>query len=107
MAYMPEVLEYEEHRMIVATRLQVLAITTADQGRVLEGGRRLSDALLQTLIAQGSRASVDGALTAIVARDNLRSIRLCERNGLVSQFAHGIEYVRMFGRFGSGPFSLE
>lgn len=91
--------------MILAMRLQVLAIATADQGRSLESGRRLSDALLQTLIAEAARMAADGLLTAIVARDNLRSIRLCERNGLGSQIAHSIEYVRMFGRFGSGRFA--
>ena len=59
------------------------------------------------MIAQAARLSVDGTLTAIVARDNLRSIKLCERNGLVAQVAHSIDYVRMFGRFGTGPFSPE
>jgi hypothetical protein len=50
--------------------------------------------------------SVDGTLTEIVARDNLRSVNLCERHGFDSQIAHSIEYVRMFGRFGTGPFTL-
>jgi L-amino acid N-acyltransferase YncA len=104
MAYMPEALEYEERHMILVMRLHVLAIATGDQGRVLENGRRLSDALMQTLIAEAARVSVDGTLTAIAARDNLRSVRLCERNGFDSQIADSIEYVRMFGRFGTGSF---
>ena len=107
MAYMPWALNFEEHDMIFSMRLQVLAIATADQGRVLVRGRRLSDALMQTLIARAAPLSFDGALTAIVARDNLRSIKLCERNGLTSQIAHGIEYVQMLGRFGTGTFSVE
>jgi L-amino acid N-acyltransferase YncA len=102
MAYTPEAIEYGERNMILAMRLQVLAIATADQGRVLQSAGRLSDALLQTLIAEAAPMAADGLLTVIVARDNLRSVRLCERNGFGSQIAHSTDYVRMFGRFGTG-----
>ena len=47
MAFMPEALDFEENSSILAMRLQVLAIATADQGRLLERGRRLSDALMR------------------------------------------------------------
>jgi L-amino acid N-acyltransferase YncA len=106
MAYVPELARAEEADWILIVRLQVLAIALEDQRRVLESGRRLSDALLQTLIAQAVEYSVGGALTAIVARDNVRSINLCERNGIDSQFAHGSRYVLMSGTFGDEPLSL-
>jgi len=107
MAHRPEALELQERHAIVVARLQVLAIDRADQGRVFESGGRLSDGLMQTLIAHAVPASVEGVITALVARDNLRSLRLCERNGLGSQVMHDARYVRVLGRFGSGAFSVE
>ncbi len=107
MAYMPEMLEVEEQHLIAAARLHVLAIASTDQGRVLDSGRRLSDALLQTLIAKATPTSIEGVLTAVVARENVRSIRLCERNGLSVQIAYDARHVRVVRRFGSGAFALD
>jgi RimJ/RimL family protein N-acetyltransferase len=38
-------------------------------------------------------------ITAIVAKENLRSIRLCERNGLRSQVEYDPAHIRLTGNF--------
>jgi hypothetical protein len=88
-------------RTIVATRLSLLALARADQGRRLEDGRRLSDLVMSTLIVDALKTRESDVLTAIVARDNLRSIRLCERNGLRSQIRYDVDHVRLWGVFGA------
>jgi hypothetical protein len=88
-------------RTIVATRLSLLALSLADQGRRLDDGRRLSDLVMSTLIVDALETRESDVLTALVARDNLRSIRLCERNGLRSQVRYDINHVRLWGLFGS------
>ena len=84
-----------------AIRLQVLAVGLADQGRVLASGHRLADVVLATLIDDATRVRPTDLATAIVAAENLRSISLCERNGLRSQTRCGDGYVRLTGRVGS------
>jgi hypothetical protein len=109
--YLPEVLivapggsaqatpENVPTRAVAAVRLQVMALTREDQGRTTEGGRRLSGLVMDTLIAEaiGGRRSV--LLTAIVARENLRSLALCERHGLTSQIAYDAAHVRLSAYF--------
>jgi hypothetical protein len=90
---------------IVAARLHVLAISIEHQGRRLAGGTRLSDIVMATLIADALEIREVEVATAIVARDNLRSIALCERNGLRSQVRYDGTHIRLSGRLGprGGP----
>lgn len=83
----------------VATRLHVLALSLGDQGRRLADGRRLSDVVMHTLISDALNELDTGLLTAIVARENLRSIALCERHGFRSQVEYDSRHVRLGGNF--------
>jgi hypothetical protein len=56
-----------------AARLQVLAISIADQGKVLEDGARLADVLIATLIADALEHVETDLITGIVASENRRS----------------------------------
>lgn len=82
-----------------ATRLHVLALARTDQGRRMTDGRRLSDLVMESFISDAVAIRTTGILTAIAACDHLKSIALCERNGLVSQVRHGLDYVRLTGWF--------
>ena len=95
----PELLPTADAVHRFATRLHHLAIDVSDRGRRLPDHRRLSDALMQTLIADAIDAWTTGVLTAIVAADNDRSLAMCERNGLRSRTRHGTRYVRVTGLF--------
>lgn len=85
--------------LLLAVRLQLMAIATGDQGRVLDNGERLSDLLMQSILSDALSTQGTGVLTAIVARDNLRSLALCERHGLRSQVEYDHRHVRLTGRF--------
>jgi len=98
-AHHPEVLLREDATGILATRLQLLAIATTDQGRRLEDGTRLSDTVMQTLIADAIETRGTPVLTGIVAQENVRSMACCERNGLRSQVAYDDLHVRLSGHF--------
>jgi hypothetical protein len=99
MAHVPEGLLVKPRSLILATRLQVLALSTQDQGRILPDGRRLADLALSTLLADALDTREPEVLTAIVARDNIRSLAVCERHGLRSQVPHGSDCVRLSSRF--------
>jgi hypothetical protein len=99
MAHALEVLLEDAGPAIVATRLHLLAMSIEDQGRRLEDERRLSDLVVQTLISDAFQTRETGVLTAVVARENLRSIALCERNGLRSQVRFDRRHIRLTGSF--------
>ncbi len=99
MAHYPEGLIRASAALILATRLQVLAIAVTDQGRRLKDGTRLSDALMRTVIHHALDTRRYPVLTTIVAQDNLRSVAVCERNGLRSQIQHDGRHVRLSGHF--------
>jgi hypothetical protein len=92
-----------EGRAYEAVRLSVLALGLADQGRVLHDGRRLSDLVMETLIAEaiGGRSSV--LVSGVVARANHRSIALCERHKLRSQTQYDSLHLRVSGLFTRSP----
>jgi ribosomal protein S18 acetylase RimI-like enzyme len=92
-------LQKKRERLLLAVRLQLLGIAVADQGRRLEDGSRLSDAILKTVITDALEVWEAHVFTAIVAEDNLRSIALCERNGLSSQVRYDRRHVRLTGTF--------
>jgi hypothetical protein len=82
-----------------AIRLHVLALSLEDQGRQLADGRRLSDLVMATLIAEAFGDRESAVLTALVAKDNLRSLALCARHGLTSQVEFDRRHVRVSGHF--------
>jgi hypothetical protein len=106
--YRPEMLlvevEREEETKYIfrgdpATRLHVLALSLEQQGRRLPDGRRMSDLVMQTLMADALGKREEMVLTAVVARDNLRSLALCTRHRLTSQIEYDRRHVRLSGRF--------
>jgi ribosomal protein S18 acetylase RimI-like enzyme len=86
-------------RSKVVTRLQVLALSLKDQGRTCSDGRRISDLVIASLMTEALGANERHTLTALVAKDNLRSIALLERHGLRSQIEHDARHLRMSGHF--------
>ncbi|HEU0251006.1 MAG TPA: hypothetical protein VFR48_09810 [Solirubrobacteraceae bacterium] len=97
-AHTNDVLIMPDDGTCMAARLQVLAISVTDQGRRLHGGTHLSDVLMATLIADAMDRQRTDVITAIVAGENLRSVALCERNGLHSQTRYSSRYLRLTGR---------
>ncbi len=53
---------------------------------------------MATLIADALEIREVEVVTAIVARDNVRSIALCERHGLRSQVEYDGAHIRLSGR---------
>jgi hypothetical protein len=100
LAHHLEMLLRDRGNGIVAARLHVLAISIEHQGRRLAGGTRLSDIVMATLIADALEIREVEVATAIVASENLRSIALCERNGLRSQVQYNGSHIRLSGRLG-------
>lgn len=86
-------------RGTTATRLHVLALSLADHRRRLSVGHRLSDLVMETLISEALGDRANAVLTAIVARDNLVSLALCERHALMSQIEYDARHVRLSARF--------
>lgn len=82
-----------------AILIHLLAISRLRQGKKLDDGAPLSDAVLQTTIFDGMEKWNSDVVTAIVAQDNLRAMAVLERNGLVSQISYGPGYIRLTGRF--------
>lgn len=86
--------------ILVARRLNLVALSRTDHGRRFADRRRLSDLLMETLIVDAlETAPKTSVLTAVVARENLRSIALCERHGLRSQVAYDHRHLRLWGQF--------
>lgn len=98
-AHHPEALLREDGTLLLTTRLQLLALAAEDQGRRLADGTRLSDTMMEALIADAIETRREDVLTAIVAQDNLRSMALCRRRGLRSEVRYGSRYVRLTGHF--------
>jgi len=90
-------------RGMQATRLHVLALSVDQQGRRIGDGRRLSDLTMATLISEAMADRESAVLTAVVARDNLRSVALCSRHGLTSQIAYDASHLRVSGYFSRTP----
>lgn len=72
---------------IAATKLEVLAIASAWQGRRFRSGERASDVLLAAVMSDVARRVPprDARVFAIVHEDNRRSLALLRRHGLVEE----------------------
>jgi hypothetical protein len=89
----------DAYRATPAIRLVVLALARSDQGRRVPGGQALSSLAMQTLMAEAMSTQRRSLLTAIVARENLRSLALCERHRLSSQVGYDPLHIRLSGHF--------
>ena len=82
------------------TYLVVAAVRLDRQGSRLEGGPRLSDALMKVVVADALASDRDPYVYALVAADNSRSRRMCERLGLTADSVRPHpDYVFYSGRF--------
>jgi hypothetical protein len=76
-----------------ATKLEVVAVATTWQGRRFEegtaGGPRVSDVVMSALMADVSERVPprDARVFAVVHEDNVRSLALCRRYGLVQEMS--------------------
>jgi hypothetical protein len=81
-----------------ATKLYVVALSSAWQGRRFASGDRASDVVMSaamTDIAARTPAR-DARVYAVVHEDNAKSIALCKRHGLVHELSRpGPHYVRL------------
>jgi RimJ/RimL family protein N-acetyltransferase len=98
-AHQPEELEMTSGDTWLATRLVVLAVDLDHQGARLGDRLTFSQAALDSLISDAVRHWDVGTVSALVARDNIRSQRLCRRCGLVFETRENLHYLRMTGRF--------
>lgn len=72
-----------------ATKLEVLAIVNAWQGRRFHSGERASDVLMSAVMTDVSARVPprDARVFALVHEDNQRSIAVCRRHGLVEEMS--------------------
>ena len=98
-SHQPESLVLDTGYSINAARLVVLGVAQAHQGKALKDGTRIADKALRLLIQEAVTYRRARVVSGIVARDNIRSLTMCERNGLASQTTFGTRYVRVTGRF--------
>lgn len=97
--YRPEALMRGDGNLMLAIRLQLVAIGIEDQGRRDRKGERVSNLLMKATLDDILSGGMSRVITAIVAKENLRSIRLCERNGLRSQVEYDPAHIRLTGNF--------
>jgi hypothetical protein len=82
-----------------ATRFQMLAVQLDQRGRRLDDGTRLVDFLFKSVVLDAFGTEGGGVLNALVARENRRSIAVCERNGLHTQTFYDNKLLRMTGTY--------
>ncbi|MFO0600145.1 MAG: hypothetical protein U0228_32855 [Myxococcaceae bacterium] len=80
-------------RRFAATKLEVVAVSSAWQGRRTRDGRRASDLLLSGLMLDVSTRVPprDARVFAVVHEDNFRSIALLQRHGLTQELSRPAE----------------
>jgi hypothetical protein len=98
-AHQPEELDLVSGDTLLATRLVAFAVDVDHQGTRLRDRLTYAQAALDCLIADAVRYGEASTVTGLVARDNIRSQRLCRRCGLVFETRENLHYVRMSGRF--------
>lgn len=74
---------------IGATKIEVIALAKAWQGTRFRTGERASDVLLSTVMADVAARvpSRDARVFALVHMDNMRSLTLCKRHGLIEEMS--------------------
>ncbi|MBI2373806.1 MAG: hypothetical protein HYV07_07395 [Deltaproteobacteria bacterium] len=72
-----------------ATKLEVAALSVNWQGRTFESGDRASDVLMSAVMTDVSARAPprDARVFAVVHEQNLRSIALCNRHGLINDMS--------------------
>ena len=79
-----------------ATKLEVLAVVSAWQGKKFPTGERVSDVVMSAVMADVSRRRPprDARVFAVVHRDNTRSLALCIRHGLTNHLSSPDPYYQ-------------
>jgi len=82
---------------IAATKIEVVALAAAWQGVRFGTGERASDVLLSTVMADvAARVPPrDARVFALVHTDNMRSLALCRRHGLIEEMSPVGAYRRL------------
>lgn len=81
-----------------ATKLEVVAIATAWQGRSFAAGHRVSDVLMSAAMTD-VRARVPSRFArvlALVHEDNVRSLSLCRRHGFIEELSRAEKLQHYF-----------
>jgi hypothetical protein len=88
-AHEREVLQGGDGVTFNATKLEVVAISARWQGRRFNNGVRASDVLMSAVMADVANRVPprDARVFAVVHEDNVRSLRLCRRFGLVDEMS--------------------
>lgn len=83
------VLQRSGRPSFAATKLEVVAVATAWQGRRFASGERVSDVLMSAVMTDVARRIPprDARVFAIVHEDNHRSLSLLRRHGLVEEMS--------------------
>ena len=85
-------------KRFAATRLYVVAVSSAWQGRRFANGERASDVVMSAAMTDISARTPprDARVYAVVHEDNAKSIALCKRHGLVHELSRPEpHYVRL------------
>jgi hypothetical protein len=83
-------------RSFAATKLEVVAVALAWQGRTFAGGVRASDVVMSAAMSD-VRARVPrraARVLALVHEDNVRSLELCRRHGFVEELSRPVDLPR-------------
>ena len=87
-----------EHDKSAATKLYVVAVSSAWQGKRFATGERVSHVVMNAAMTdiRARRPPRDARLYAIVHEDNAKSLALCKRYGLVHELERGApHYIRL------------
>jgi len=88
-AHEREILEGPDGATFAATKIEVLAVASAWQGRRFGTGERASDVLMSAVMTDVSIRVPprDARVFALVHEENVRSLALCRRHGLVEEMS--------------------
>lgn len=82
-----------------AVELTVAAISKARQGARLASGEALIELVMSALITDALNTHGGELVTAVVHKENARSLNACGRSGLVQRMEEDTNYIRVGGRF--------
>ncbi len=83
---------------LAATKLQVVAVSSAWQGRRFASGQRASDVVMSAAMTDITARTPprDARVYAVVHENNAKSIALCKRHGLVHELSRAWpQYLRL------------
>jgi GNAT superfamily N-acetyltransferase len=82
-------LRYGDQEPFAATKLEVLAVARAWQGKSFASGVRVSDVLMSAVMADVNQRVPPrhARIFAVVHEQNVRSIAVCQRHGLTAELS--------------------